>query len=187
MLQVKITPHFFYVHRDVKGVCGFTREVLTAVVSDIETREWRRSELKRLNLPPEHPRACSTDDVECFFSIICDLVGIDFTLKQVQYEWRKVCVEYQKRSDPNLPYYYFTASHDRFYEGTRPCFNEPKDKSVSSRVPRRESLSFFTSSRATLPVRGTQLTRAKFHNLQVDLPPPPSMPVNSAEHSYSRS
>jgi len=94
--------YIFTNYRDVSGVCGFTRQVLTAVVSDIETREWRRKELNRLGFPPEHPRACSTDDVERFFSIIRDLVGKDFTLKQVQYEWRKGCIEYQKRLDPVL-------------------------------------------------------------------------------------
>ena len=170
----------------MKGVCGFTREVLVAVVSDIETREWRREYLKRNGFPPEHPRACSTDDIECFFSIIRDLVGKDFTLKQVLYEWRKVCIEYQKRLDPDLPYYYFTSAHDRFYEGTRPSFNEPNKKvAPGSRVPRRESLSLFTSGRATLPVRGAQLTRAKFHNKPVELSPPQSIPVHLAEHSYS--
>ena len=33
------------------------------------------------NLPPEHHRACSTDDVECFFSVLHDSLGTDFTLK----------------------------------------------------------------------------------------------------------
>ena len=54
-------------------MCGFTREVLIAVVSDIETRGWRRCELQNVGLPPENPRACSTASVECFFSIILTL------------------------------------------------------------------------------------------------------------------
>ena len=91
-------------------MCGFTREVLIAVVSDIETREWRRCELQYVGLLPENPRACSTDDVECFLSIVRDLVGKDFTLKQVKFGWRKVCIECQKRIDPDLPFYYFTAA-----------------------------------------------------------------------------
>ena len=32
---------------------------------------------------PEHPRSSTTDDVECFFSVLRDMVGKDFTLKQV--------------------------------------------------------------------------------------------------------
>ena len=31
----------------------------------------------------EHPRASTTDDVECFFSVLRDMVGKDFTHKQV--------------------------------------------------------------------------------------------------------
>ena len=164
-------------------MCGFTREVLVAVVADIETAEWRRIELQNQSQPPEHPRASTTDDVECFFSVIRDLVGKDFTLKQVKYAWRKICVEYEKRIDPELPYYYYTSAHDRFYEGDRPSFNEAKKNKKKTRLPQREIASF-VSGRATLPVRGTLHTRAIFHNLPVDLPPPPSMPSHVADHSY---
>lgn len=95
-------------------------------------------------------------------------------------------MEYEKRIDPQLPYYYYTSAHDRFYEGDRPSFNEPKQQTREVRLPRRE-LSCFTSGRATLPVRGTLHTRATFHNLPVDLPPPPGVPSHMAEHSYNRS
>ena len=55
---------------------------MSALIVDIESREWRR-EFNNLNkIPPEHLRA-STDDVECFFSILRDMVGKDFTHKQV--------------------------------------------------------------------------------------------------------
>lgn len=112
--------------RDTSNVCGFTREVLTALITNIETREWRRREIAgSQSKVPEHPRASNTDDVECFFSVLRDHVGTNFTLKQAKFAWRKVCLEYQKRIDPSLPFYYFTASHDRFDEGPRPSFNEP--------------------------------------------------------------
>ena len=95
---ITLTPLFS--HRDVGCVCGFTRQVLVALIADIETREWRRRELVALSLPPEHPRASTTDDVECFFRVLRDFVGKDFTLKQVKFAWRKVCVEFQKRLNP---------------------------------------------------------------------------------------
>ena len=38
-------------------------------------------------IKPEHPRASTTDDVECFFSVLRDLLGKNFHWK-VQYEWR---------------------------------------------------------------------------------------------------
>lgn len=99
--------------------------VLITVVADIETSEWRRIELSQLGLPPEHPWASTTDDVECFFSVMRDVVSKDSTLKQVKYAWRKVCAEYTKRIDPDLLYFYFTSHHDRFYKGERPGFNVP--------------------------------------------------------------
>ena len=46
---------------------------------------------------------------------------------QAPYEWRKVCIEFSKRSDPDLPFYYHTTS-DHFYEGNMPAFDEPAEK-----------------------------------------------------------
>ena len=68
----------------------FCTEILTglgvsveALAANIETREWRR-EYKNKGIAPEHPRASTTDDVECFFSsVVRDTVGKDFTLKEV--------------------------------------------------------------------------------------------------------
>ncbi len=54
-------------------------------------------------LPPEHPRPTSTDDVECFFSIMRYTIVADFTTKKVMLEWRKVCQEFPKRINPDLP------------------------------------------------------------------------------------
>ena len=110
---------------------------------------------------PEHPRASNTDDVECFFSVLRDHVGPNFTLKQTQFAWRKVCLEFEKRINPDLPLYYFTSAHDRFYEGPCPSFNEPSKK--KKRLPRGEQVQSLTSGRATLPVRGTLTIRPKFH------------------------
>jgi len=54
-----------------------------ALFANIETREWRRCFHANHNLPPEHPRSSTTDDVECFFSVLRDSVGRDFTLQEV--------------------------------------------------------------------------------------------------------
>lgn len=64
-------------------------------------------------LPPEHPRASTTDNVECFFSILRGFVGKHFTVKQVQFEFRELCIEFKKRMDPDLLFYNYTAAHDR--------------------------------------------------------------------------
>ena len=114
-----------------------------------------------------------------------DLVGKDFTLKEVQYSWRKVCFEFFKRLGAGLPYYYYTSAHDRFYEGPRSDFDKQADKPrKEARIPRREQPGAFVASRATLPVRSSLATLPLFHNKPVNLPPPPSEPQHLSEHSY---
>lgn len=70
-------------YRSLKGVRGFTRETLSALLVDIESREWRREYNQENDIPPEHPRASTSDDVECLFSVLRDMVGKDFTHKEV--------------------------------------------------------------------------------------------------------
>ena len=59
------------------------RETLIGVTAGIETRLWKHSFNATKQIPPEHPRSSTTDDVECFFSVLRDCVGKDFTLKLV--------------------------------------------------------------------------------------------------------
>ena len=174
---------YIYLYRDVSNICGFTKQVLIALIADIETREWRRQlDFERR----EHPRSSTTDDVECSFSVMKDQVGTNFTLKQVQFSWRKVCVEFRKRLGVDLPFYYYTSAHDRFYEGPCPSFNEPSQtKQKQKRVPRGEQNTSLASGRATLPVWGTLTVRPMFHKKPVSIPPP-NTSINSHEHSYAR-
>ena len=62
--------------RKVK-VLGLTRETVIALTTNIESVEWKR----RNSSQPENPRAGTTDDVECMFSILRDLIGKHFTLR----------------------------------------------------------------------------------------------------------
>ena len=126
----------------------------------------------------ENPRASTTDDVECLFSVMHDLTGKHFTLRQAKNTWRKACFELAKRLDPNLGFYYHTSSHDRFYEGERPDFDEPSKRKSSrnsrhQRVRRIEQPSHLVFGRATFATPGAKSVRTQFHNLPVDLPPPP--------------
>lgn len=100
------------------------------------------------------------------------------------YGWRKVTSEFMKRLDPELPFYYFTSSHSRFYEGEMPEFSEPAPKPRRPRrAPRRELLG--SNARVTYAVRGKQSVRSTFHNIPVNLPPPPSTAAHFLhEHSY---
>lgn len=96
---------------------GFTRETLIALTTTIESRE---GETECYNY---HPRASNTDDVECFFSVLRSIIGNHFTTKDVKFAWRKFCIEFSKRLDKNLPYYYYTSKQERFIEGDRPSFD----------------------------------------------------------------
>lgn len=62
--------------RDISQICGFTREIHTTVIADIETREWRRVTISQDSLKPEHTRSSITDDVECFFSVMYDQIEL---------------------------------------------------------------------------------------------------------------
>ena len=75
----------YFFPRPLNNVRGFTRETLIALAADIETSQWHREFNLTNGVPVEHPRSSTTDDVECFFSVVCDTVGKDFTLKQVKY------------------------------------------------------------------------------------------------------
>ena len=158
--------------------------MLTALVANIETRGWRRQEISQQSLNPENPRASNTDDMECFFSVMRDHIGANFTLKQAQFGWRKVCLEFQKRIDADLPFYYFTSAHDCFYEGVRPSFNEPSKRTKKQRLPQGEQAVSICSGRATLPVRGTLTIRPQFHKHPVSVPPPSTVSTHISEHSY---
>ena len=177
----------FCFHRRIDNVLGFSRETLAALIANIKNREWRRRENLAHDRKPEHPRASSTDDVEYFFSVMRDSIGQNFTTKQMKMGFRKVCMEFTKRFDPDLPFYYHTSSHTRFYEGPLPDYSvrSTKSKRKHKRAPRREQPAAFVPRRVTMPVRGSTTVRAQFHNVPITLPPPPTGPVHVFEHSYA--
>jgi len=90
--------------------------------------------------------------------------------------------------DPELPFHYYTTSHQRYYEGELPSFNQPPVKlKVPKRPPTRELMGSI-GPRVSLPVRGSLSVRASFHNIPVDLPPPPNLSSAMqalSEHSYA--
>ena len=130
-----------------------------------------------------------TLNLTALFVLVCFIWdGIVYTLylclTQVLYGWRKVTREFLKRLDPDLPFYYHTSAHTRFYEDIMPDFSVPASKPRKiQRAPQRELLG--ATERVSLSVRGSGSIRATFHNVPVDLPPPPGAPNQFlAEHSY---
>ena len=75
------TISFAHPNRPIKGICGLTRECVVGLIANLVTRELRRSENEGKGLPPEHPRASSTDDVEGIISLFHDVMGSNFDLK----------------------------------------------------------------------------------------------------------
>ena len=78
-----------FIHRPVKGLCGFSRETVIAVTTNKESMELRRCQNNIIGYP-EHPRAGSSDDVEGFIALLHRFLGNIFTLKDLKSLWRKV-------------------------------------------------------------------------------------------------
>ncbi|CAB4027056.1 Hypothetical predicted protein, partial [Paramuricea clavata] len=91
------------VNRPVKGICGLTREVIVSLLANLESRELRRIEYIQRNIKP---RSSSTDDVESFISLLHEILGLNFDLKQVFSELPKILNEFRKKTDKDLQFYY---------------------------------------------------------------------------------
>ncbi len=149
-----------------------TRETLIALTTNIESREWVRRRKSSDGKPVEHPRASSTDDVECFFSVLRNLIGEHFTCKAVMVAWRKIYV----LSIQNVlikTYHYFTSSHERFYEGDRLSFDEYSKPTSNPRYQKIRAREKPGIGQTTLIEAGARSIRRKFHMVPIDLPPPP--------------
>lgn len=93
-------------------------------------------------------------------------------------------MELSKRLDKDLPFYYHTSTHHRFFEGERPDFSKPPAKPHTQRVAQRELMTSNVGGRASLVKRGASSIRTQFHNVPVELPPPPNVLPHEADHSY---
>jgi len=95
-----------------------------------------------------------------------------------------VTEEFIKRTDPDLPFYYHTSARHQYYQDLMPDFNtKPRKEKQPIRLPRYELLG--ANNRVTAAVRGDLSIRTKFHNVPVNLPPPPNVSNQCIyEHSY---
>lgn len=73
-------------HRSMDNIRGFSRQTFIEVTANIESQEYRRLSCN----VPEHPRAGTTDDVECFFAMCHSKLGDHFLLKDFKYNWKKL-------------------------------------------------------------------------------------------------
>ncbi len=143
----------------------------------MESRELRRIEYRNRKLPPEHPRASATDDVEGMIGLMHDMLGNIFDVKQFLEAQPKILNEFSKRIDPDLQFYYWTGAKERFTDDSLPSFNLPSGNEKGERldqikVSRRGDPGVFVGNRASLPQKGQLTARAKFHRDPIELPPP---------------
>ena len=162
--------------RTISDICGLTRETVVGLIANLESREIRRLEYRSRELPPEHPRASATDDVEGMIGLMHDMLGNIFDVKQFLEAQPKILNEFSKRVDPALQFFSWTGAKERYSEIVLPSFNKPSGygkKERLDKVPlsRRGDPGVFVANRASLPQRGQLTARAKFHREPVALPP----------------
>ena len=153
-----------------------TREVIVAITTNIESQEFRRRYGEEKELPPEHPRAGSTDDVEGIFAFFHELLGPIFDEKAFHDALPKVMLEYTKKCDPELPFFHYTGVNERFNTGCLPSFNQPSgdtERLDMVQISRRADPGVFVANRAIIPQRGQLTVRAAHFRPAEDLPPPP--------------
>lgn len=169
--------YFVLLFRKIKGICGLTQEAVIGLIANLESRELRRIEYQRKGIPPEHPRASGTDDVEGMIGLMHEMLGEIFDVKQFLDEQPKILNEFKKRIDPELKFFYWTGTKERYTDFDLPSFNQPSSRGCKERLDkvvlsRRGDPGVFVANRASLPQRGQLTARAKFHRDPVELPPP---------------
>lgn len=161
------------VMRPIKGIQAFTREIFVALIANCESLEIRWAEYLERGLPPEHPRASSTDDVEGFFAHLHDQLGEVFDHKEFLDQQPKILNEFNKKIDPDLQFHYWTGHRHRYSTIPLPSFNEPSgitERLDRIRISRRSDPGVFVANRASLPQRNSLTARASFHRAPEQLP-----------------
>lgn len=165
------------VNRPIKGIRGLTQEAVIGLVANLESRELDRVEYKERSLPPEHPRATATDDMEGIIALMHEMLGEIFDVKQFLDAQPKILHGFKKHIYPELHSYYWTGAKERYREFQLPSFNEPSGEGIIERLDRvvlsrRGDPGVFVANRAALPQRGQLTAGAQFHRTPVQLPPP---------------
>ena len=109
-----------------RPVQGLTREVIVGLVANLESLELRHAEYAQRDIPPEHPKSGTTDDVDIFIiALLHELLGDIFDLKQFYDEHPKILNEFNEGINPDLPFYCWTGKHHRYQDFPLASFNQP--------------------------------------------------------------
>ena len=101
--------HYF---RPIKGICGLTQGAVIGLVANLDSRQLGRTEYKERILPPEHPLASATVDVEGIIALMHEMLGEIFDVKQFLDAQPKSLKGFTKRLDPELHFYYWTRAKE---------------------------------------------------------------------------
>lgn len=77
------------VNKPTDGLCGFSRETVIELTTNIESQKFRRRQNKEIG-HAENPRASETDDLECLYGMCHSWLGPYYTLKEFQQKWPKI-------------------------------------------------------------------------------------------------
>ena len=154
------------------NIRGLTRETVVDLIANLTSFELRRAEYVSRDLPPEHPRSGTNDDVECFISVLHEMLGDIFDLKEF-YD-PKIMTEFDKRIDRDIRSYYWTRHKHRSRNFALPNFSQPSERPDRVVISRRADPGVSVARTADLPVRGALTVRTQFHNVPENLPEPPN-------------
>ena len=71
------------------NIRGFSLESFIGITSNICSQELRRGEI---GMPPEHPRAGTTDSCENFIGLLHHHLGPHFTAKELKYRFHRIAM-----------------------------------------------------------------------------------------------
>ncbi|XP_072037947.1 uncharacterized protein [Amphiura filiformis] len=155
-------------------LCGFSRQTIIGVTTNIDSQELRRSENEAIG-HSENPRAGTTDDVELFFSLLHTKTGgKHVTLKDFKYWWQKLVLEFGYKMVDDLPFYFHTLN-ERFTLDDMPSFDEPGEGDSRLRTLHRrfrEDSSVITAGRSSLPAHNSTSIRQRNHRPEVEVAAP---------------
>ena len=99
------------------------------------------------------------------------MIGVVFDTKEFYDDFPKIMNEFSKKSDPDLPFYYWTGSQTRYRDFPLPSFNKPFIEGVERldkvTLSRRGDPGVFVADRASLPQRNQLTVRANFHRAPI--------------------
>ena len=151
-------------------VNGLTSETVVGLIANLTSLELCREEYILRGLPPEHPRSGTSDDVECFISVLHEMLGDIFDLKDFYASFPKIMNEFYKRISRDTRFYYLTGRKHRFRNFALQSFNEPSQNGIErldrTIISRRADPGVFVATRGDFLYMGQQQLEHSFTGSQ---------------------